>query len=108
MIKQELRITPPPIPGPPPTDPVALAEYELRIKNETATYAAHDALLTAQIVSAVNYVMAATGADLAALPAMRAAIVAATRALYDGGQEIKETAAHNAWLEPFRSYAHVE
>ena len=63
---------------------------ELRIP---ATETEHDSLLTAQITAAASFVMHSTGADLAALVSLRAAIVLATRDLYDGYREITPDSA---------------
>ena len=75
---------------------------ELRIPlSETS----HDALLSEQITNAANYVAASTGLELADLPPLRSAIVAATRDQYDGYREIGPRAAVHAWADPFRSLA---
>lgn len=79
--------------------PLATMKDELRIPSAETS---HDILLTSQIVSAVSFVSQSTGAPLADLPALRAAIIASVRSQYDGGQEIRETAAAYAWMEPFR------
>ena len=79
--------------------PLSLMKLELRIPDSEAS---HDLLLTAQIVSAVSFAAQSTGAT--DLQPLRAAAVAIVRAQYDGGEEVKETAAHNAWMAPFRSY----
>ena len=65
----------------------------------------HDALLSEQITNAANYVAASTGLELADLPPLRSAIVAATRDQYDGYREIGPRAAVHAWADPFRSLA---
>ena len=65
---------------------------------------AHDTLLSEQIHSAANFVSKSTGAELADLPALRPAIVAAVRRLYDGLHEVTPNAAHNAWMAPYRSF----
>ena len=62
----------------------------------------HDTLIAGQIHSAANFVMASTSRPLSDLHLLRAAIIAAVRSQYDGGQEIRETAAAYAWMEPFR------
>ena len=85
-MRTELRI--------PPVDP---------LKPDVGTE--HDALITGQIHSAANFVSRATGLALADLHLVRAAIVLATRDLYDGNREIREHAAHNAMMEPFRGLA---
>ena len=72
---------------------------ELRIPD-----GAHDTLLSEQIHSAANFVSKSTGAELADLPALRPAIVAAVRRLYDGLHEVTPNAAHNAWMAPYRSF----
>ena len=79
--------------------PLALIKDELRIPSAETS---HDILLTSQIVSAVSFVSQSTDVALADLPALRPAIVAAVRSQYDGGQEIRETAAAYAWMAPFR------
>ena len=81
------------------TLPLAAMKEELRIP---ATESSHDALLTRQIHDAANYVSQATSRPLSDLHLLRSAIVAAVRAQYDGGQEIRETAAAYAWMAPFR------
>ena len=72
---------------------------ELRIP---PTEVDHDALLTRQIHDAANFVATSTGRPLSDLHLLRSAIVAAVRSQYDGGQEIRETAAAYAWMAPFR------
>ena len=72
---------------------------ELRIPS---TETSHDDLLTHQITDATNFVSTTTGAALADLP--RPAIVAIVRQLYDGLHEVTPNAAHNAWMQPFKSY----
>ena len=79
--------------------PLSLAKLELRIPDAEK---AHDALLTSQIVSAVEFVSKTSGVALADLP--RAAVVASVRSQYNGGLEVKETAAAYAWMQPVRSY----
>ena len=80
---------------------LAAMKLELRIP---ATESEHDSLLTGQITAAANFVMRSTGLAVADLMPLRMAIIAAVRAQYDGAQEVKETAAHSAWMDPFRSY----
>ena len=99
VAKSELRI-PPYSPPPTPTDPTEAAEEA----EEAAREAAHDSFLSGQIRSAVEFVMESTGADLAELPTMRPSIVSAVRTMYDGRHEITRDAAHNVWMQPFRSY----
>ena len=81
---------------------LALMKTELRIEQSETS---HDALLVSQIVNAVSFFKEATGRDVADFPALRGAAVAIVRAQYDGVPEITENAAHNAWLDPFRSIA---
>ena len=96
-IKSELRI-----PGfTIPADPTAAAAAKAAEKE-------HDDLLSGQIHDAANFVQESTGAALADLPALRPAIIATVRRLYDGLQEVTPNAAHNAWMAPFRSYAPPE
>ena len=68
----------------------------------------HDALITSQLVAAVNFVARSTGLALADLPPLRPAIVFAVRSLYDGPREIGPRSATYAWMQPFRSYRHEE
>ena len=80
---------------------VASMKIELRIPaNETS----HDALLTAQIVAAAGFAAESTGREGDDLADLRPAIVSAVRLQYDGYRDIGPSAAHNAWLAPFRSY----
>ena len=72
---------------------------ELRIPLSEAS---HDLLLSAQIHDAANFAARSTGVALADLHLLRPAIVAAVRQVYNGGQEIRETAATYAWMAPFR------
>ena len=81
--------------------PLAHMKLELRIP---AAELSHDGLLTSQIVSAVSYVARSTEAEGDALLPLRAAAAAIVRDLYDGERDVKKTAAHNTWMEPFRSY----
>ena len=76
-------------------------KLELRIP---ADILEHDQLLTDQIKNAVNFVMKSTGLDEADLPAVRQAAVSIVRAFYDGQHEVTPNAAHNTWMDPFRSY----
>ena len=78
---------------------------ELRIP---ATETEHDSLLSGQIHSAANLVAQSTGADLGALPAMRAAIVSLTRELYDGRRELAPDSTVFGLMDVFRSYKHSE
>ena len=80
---------------------VSIMKTELRIEQ---TETSHDALITAQIVSAVSFASETTGREGADLGELRAASVAVVRAQYDGLHEISPDAAHDAWLDPFRSY----
>ena len=45
-----------------------------------------------------------TGAEGDDLLPLRLAVAAVVRDLYDGYREVKETAASNAWMEPYKSY----
>ena len=81
---------------------LALMKTELRIEQSETS---HDALLVSQIVNAVSYAKESTGREVADFPALRAAAVAIVRAQYNGLAEITPDAAHNAWLDPFRSIA---
>ena len=81
--------------------PLEHMKGELRIP---AAETSHDDLLTSQIVSAVSYVARTTGATGDALLPLRAAAVSVCRDLYDGYRDVKQTAAHNAWMAPFKSY----
>ena len=81
VMRDELRI--------PPVDPLRPTEGM-----------EHDALITSQIVSAVSHVSRRTGATGDALLPLRPAAVAIVRAIYDGEEEVKATAAHNAWMRP--------
>ena len=80
---------------------VSSMKAELRIP---PTETSQDALLTAQIISAVSFVSESTGRAVTDLAGLEASIVSAVRQLYDGLPEVTENAAHNAWLDPFRSY----
>ena len=79
--------------------PLATMKLELRID---ASITDHDALITSQIVAAVSFAAQSTGVALRDLP--RSAVVSAVRTMYDGGPVVEQTAAHNSWMEPFRSY----
>ena len=81
---------------------LATMKDELRIPADIFD---HDGLLARQITDATNFIATSTGVVLADLPALRPAIVAAVRAQYDGEREITPNAAHNSWLDPFRSIA---
>ena len=74
---------------------------ELRIPDNS-----HDTLLTEQIHSALAYIgeVTARGAGDLDHPSLKAAGVVLVRRLYDGGGEIKPTAAFWALLAPFKSY----
>ena len=95
--KQELRIPPHFI----PEDPAEAALAAVGQKE-------HDDFLSAQIHNAAIFVMESTGATLDGLASLRPAIIASIRVQYDGNREITKDAAHNAWLQPFRSYAPPE
>ena len=75
---------------------------ELRIPQ---TDTSQNALLTAQIVAAVNFVMQSTGREVADLAELRPAITGVVRAQYDGLHEVTPAAAHNTWLDVYRSIA---
>ena len=81
--------------------PLSKLKDELRIEQ---TETSHDALLTGQIVSAVSYVSRTTGATGDDLLPLRMAAVSVARDLYDGFREVKENAASNAWMDPYKSY----
>ena len=81
--------------------PLAHMKDELRIPDGEK---AHDDLLTSQIVSAVSYAVMVLGAEDDDLLQLRAAAVSLVRSQYNGGLEVKETAAAYAWMQPFRSY----
>ena len=81
---------------------LASVKVELRIP---PTETSHDALLTSQIVAAAGFAAESTGRDGDDLADLRPAIVSAVRLQYDGLHEVTPNAAHNAWLEPFRSYS---
>lgn len=82
--------------------PLSTMKDELRIPVDILE---HDDLLARQITDATNFIATATGVVLADLPALRPAIVAAVRAQYDGEREITPNAAHNSWLDIYRSLA---
>ena len=81
---------------------LAAMKDELRIEQ---TETSHDELIKSQIVNAVSYVSEATGRAVADLGELRQAVVTACREQYDGEREITPNAAHNSWLDPFRSIA---
>ena len=64
----------------------------------------HDALIIGQILAAASFVSRSTGRTGGDLMPLRAAVVAAARAQYDGEPDISRSPAHDAWLAPFRSY----
>ena len=75
---------------------------ELRIPQ---TDTSQTALLTAQIVAAVNFVMQSTGREVADLAELRPAITAVVREQYDGQRGLAENPSFDAWMDPFRSIA---
>ena len=75
---------------------LATIRSELRIPDGS-----HDVLLAGQIRDAANYVSETTGLALADLPPLRAAIISAVRAQYNGGQQIGPNAAHFTWMDSF-------
>ena len=77
-------------------------KMELRIDSAITE---HDDLISKQIQSAVSYVSRSTGAEGDDLLPLRSAAVAVARDLYNGVHEITPNAAHNAWMDPFRSFA---
>lgn len=76
-------------------------KIELRIPISEVS---HDALITSQLVAAVNFVARSTGLPLADLPPLRPAIIAAVRSLYDGYRELGPLSSVYGWMQPFRSY----
>ena len=104
-MRSELRISPPPIYGPPPTDPAALAAFELSVAQGEANATAHDELLTGQIWSAVRHVSRASGlTEVTDLIPLTSAAVGVCRDIYNGEREIRPTAAANTFMSVFRSY----
>ena len=105
-MRSELRIPDAPLVGPPPTDPAAAAAAALAAAQAEANATAHDELLAAQIHSALAYIAEVTARGSADLnhPALKSAAVVLVRQLYDGGGEIRATAALWSLLAPFRSY----
>ena len=83
---------------------VSLNRMKLELRLEP-TETAHDDLITAQILEAVSYLSAATGAVDEKLASLNLATVAMVRTLYDGLTEIRPNAAVNALSEPFRKLA---
>ena len=81
---------------------LATMKTELRIEQSETS---HDDLITAQIVAAVSFVVESTGRAVDDLAGLEPAISSAVRAMYDGFTEITPNAAHNAWMDPFRSIA---
>ena len=81
--------------------PLAHMKDELRIPDGEKD---HDDLLRSQIVAAVSYAVMVLGAEDDDLLPLRAAAVSLVRSQYNGGLEVKETAAFHAWLAPVRSY----
>ena len=66
-------------------------------------------LITRQIVDAVSFVSRASSATTDDERAeLRTAAVAVVRHIYNGSDEVTKDAAHDAWMEPFRSYGPVE
>ena len=80
---------------------LATMKEELRIP---AAEVEHDDMLTRQIHDSANFAARSTAVALADLHLLRPAIVAAVRDMYNGGQQITQHAAVNAWMTPFRSY----
>ena len=78
---------------------------ELRIPPAEAS---QDKLLSDQIFSAANFVLQSTGLALADLVPLRAAIIAAVRAQYNGRERIEPEAALYGWMAPYRTYKPVE
>ena len=81
--------------------PLSVAKLELRIP---ADILEQDALLIAQIQSAVSFVAQSTGRAVDDLTELRPAVIAAVRAQYDGDIELPKSTTFDAWLDPFRSY----
>ena len=79
-----------------------MMKTELRIPLAEAS---HDELLSGQIHSAANFCAQSTGRPLSDLHLLRAAIISSVRSQYDGLHEVSPNAAHNAWMEPFRTLA---
>ena len=84
--------------------PLATMRAELRIPDDS-----HDDLVTGQIVAAFNFISELTGRGYSDLgnPALRSAAVLMVRTLYNGGAEIKPSAAVYALVDPFRNIAGV-
>ena len=56
----------------------------------------------------MRYVSKSTGAEGDDLLPLRPAAVSVTRELYDGSRQIKPSAAHNTWINVYRSYKKAE
>ena len=77
---------------------------ELRIADEIKE---HDELITGQILSALNFVSAATDRTEAGeldKPALRSAAILLCRVLYNGEREIRKNAAMYHLMGPFKSF----
>ena len=90
--------------------PLATMKTELRIPFDPANPAVgaeHDELITGQILSALNFVSAATDRTEAGeldKPALRSAAILLCRVLYNGEREIRKNAAMYHLMGPFKSF----